>query len=139
MPAAIKRQDKVQSATLRLLLSEIKNAEIAEQKPADDVKVAEIINRQVRRHRESIEIFKQASRDDLVTQEETELRILMNFLPQQMSHDEIIAAARRVIDLVGAKSLSDKGKVMSQLMPQVRGKAGGKEVSDTVSQLLVTI
>jgi len=139
LPAAIKRQDKVQSATLRLLLSEIKNAEIAEQKPADDVKVAEIINRQVRRHRESIEIFKQASRDDLVTQEETELRILMNFLPQQMSHDEIIAAARRVIDLVGAKSLSDKGKVMSQLMPQVRGKAGGKEVSDTVSQLLVTI
>ncbi|MEA3442719.1 MAG: GatB/YqeY domain-containing protein [Chloroflexota bacterium] len=139
LPAAIKRQDKAQSATLRLLLSEIKNAEIAEQKPADDVKVAEIINRQVRRHRESIEIFKQASRDDLVTQEETELRILMNFLPQQMSHDEIIAAARRVIDLVGAKSPSDKGKVMSQLMPQVRGKVGGKEVSDTVSQLLATI
>jgi hypothetical protein len=136
LPAALKRQDKVQSATLRLLLSEIKNVEIAEQKPADDAKVVEIINRQVRRHRESIETFKQGNRGDLVAQEEAELRILMDFLPQQMSHDEIGVAARRVSDLIAARGPSDRGKVMSQLMPQLRGKADGKEVSDAVSQLL---
>ena len=134
--AATRRQEKVQVSILRLLLSDIKNAEIAEQKPVDDTKVAEIINMQVRRHRESIEAFKQGNRSDLVAQEEAELNILMEFLPKQISHDEIVAAARQAIELVGAVGPSDKGKVMSQLMPQLKGKADGKEVSDIVLQLL---
>ena len=134
--AATRHQEKVQVSILRLLLSDIKNAEIAEQKPVDDTKVAEIINRQVRRHRESIEAFKQGNRSDLVAQEEAELNILMEFLPKQISHDEIVAAARQAIESVGAVGPSDKGKVMSQLMPQLKGKADGKEVSDIVLQLL---
>lgn len=134
---ATRGQEKTQVAILRLLLSDIKNAEIAQQNPVDDTKVVEIINRQVRRHRESIEAFKQGNRSDLVDQEEAELKILMEFLPKQISHDEIVAAARQAIESVGAIGPSDKGKVMSQLMPQLKGKADGKEVSDIVSQLLL--
>ena len=134
---ATRQQEKVQVETLRLLLSDIKNVEIAEQKPADDTKVTELINRQIRSHRESIEAFKQGNRSDLVAQEEAELKFLMEFLPKQMSHDEIVATAHQTIELVGAKDPSDKGKVMSQLMPQLKGKADGKEVSDIVSQLLL--
>jgi uncharacterized protein YqeY len=133
---ALKRQQRVEVATLRLLVSEIKYAEIAQQKPADDNKVLDVIAKEVKRHRESIEAFKLGNRGDLVAQEEAELAVLMSYLPEQMSQAEIMAAARQVIDAVGAKGPSDKGKVMSQLMPQLRGKADGKEVSDIVSELL---
>ena len=78
---ATRRQEKIKVEILRLLLSDIKNVEIAEQKPVDDKKVVEAINRQVRRHRESIEAFKQGKRSDLVAKEEAELIILMEFLP----------------------------------------------------------
>jgi uncharacterized protein YqeY len=133
---ALKRQQRVELSTLRLLLSEIRNAEIAQQKPADDNKVLDVIAKEVKRRRESIEAFKLGNRGDLVAQEEAELAVLMSYLPEQMSQAEIMAAARQVIDAVGAKGPSDKGKVMSQLMPQLRGKADGKEVSDIVSELL---
>jgi uncharacterized protein YqeY len=136
---ALKRQQRTEVATLRLLLSEIKNAEIAQQKPADDNKVLDIVAKEVKRHRESIEAFQRGNRSDLVAQEEAELGILMSYLPEQMSREEIMAVARQVVDAVGAKGPSDKGKVMSQLMPQLKGKADGKEVSEIVSEVLAAI
>jgi uncharacterized protein YqeY len=136
---ALKQQQRVEVSTLRLLLSEIKNAEIAQQKSADDNKVLDVITKEVKRRRESIEAFKQGNRSDLVAQEEAELAILMSYLPEQMSREEIIATTRQVIDVVGAKGPSDKGKVMSQLMPQLKGKADGKEVSDIVTELLAAV
>jgi len=135
---AVKGQRKVEISTLRLLLSEIKNAEIAQQKPADDSKVVEVISKEVKRRRESIEAFRQGNRGDLVAQEEAELAVLMGYLPEQMTREEITEAARQAIGSIGAKGPSDKGKVMSQLMPQLKGKADGKEVSEVVSQLLGT-
>jgi hypothetical protein len=128
----------VEVSTLRLLLSEIKYAEIAQQKPADDSKVLDVIGREVKRRRESIEAFKKGNRGDLVAQEEAELAVLMSYLPRQMSREEVITAARQAMDAVGARGPGDKGKVMSQLMPQLKGKADGKEVSEIVSELLAT-
>ncbi len=136
LKGALKQQQRVEVATLRLLLSEIKNAEIAQQKPADDNKVLDVIAKEAKRRRESIEAFKAGNRSDLVAQEEAELAILMSYLPEQMSRAEIITAAQQVVDAVGANGPNDKGKVMSQLMPQLKGKADGKEVSDIVSELL---
>jgi len=136
---ALKRQQRTEVSTLRLLLSEIKYAEIALQKPADDNKVLDVVAREVKRRRESIEAFKLGNRSDLVAQEEAELAVLMGYLPEQMSREEVIAAAQQVIDAVGAKGLGDKGKVMSQLMPQLKGKADGKEVSEIVTEILATI
>ncbi len=133
---ALKRQRRAEVATLRLLLSEIKNAEIAQQKPADDNKVLDVVAKEVKRRRESIEAFKQGNRSDLVAQEEAELAVLMSYLPEQMSREKIMAAARQVIDAVAAKGPSDRGRVMSQLMPQLKGKADGRAVSEIVSELL---
>jgi len=138
LKGALKRQQGVEVSTLRLLLSEIKYAEIAQQKAADDNKVLDVISKEVKRHRESIEAFRQGNRSDLVAQEEAELAILMGYLPRQMSRAEIVAAAREVIGAIGAKSPGDKGKVMSQLMPELKGKADGKEVSEIVSELLAS-
>jgi uncharacterized protein YqeY len=134
--AALKRQQGTEVSTLRLLLSEIRYAEIAQQKPADDGKVLDVIAREVKRRRESIEAFRKGNRGDLAEQEEAELAILMNYLPEQMSREEIIAAAREAMDMVGARGPSDKGKVMGQLMPQLKGKADGREISEVVSELL---
>ncbi len=136
LKGALKQQQRVKVSTLRLLLSEIKYAEIAQQKPADDNKVLDVIAKEVKRRRESIEAFKQGNRSDLVVQEEAELAVLMSYLPKQMNRDEIMAAAQRVIDAVGAKGPGDKGKVMAQLMPQLKGKADGREVSEIVAELL---
>jgi uncharacterized protein len=133
---ALKAQHKTEVSTLRLLLSEIKYAEIAQQRPADDARVLEVIAREAKRRRESIEAFSRGGRGDLVAQEEAELAILMTYLPQQMSRQEIISAARQVVDEIGARGPGDKGRVMSQLMPRVKGKADGKEVSEIVSELL---
>jgi len=137
LKGALKRQQGVEVSTLRLLLSEIKYAEIAQQKPADDNKVLDVITKEIKRRRESIEAFKKGNRSDLVAQEEAELAVLLSYLPEQMSRVEIMAAAQQVIDAVGAKGPNDKGKVMAQLMPQLKGKADGKEVSELVSELLV--
>jgi uncharacterized protein YqeY len=136
LKSALKRQQRTEVSTLRLLLSEIRYGEIAQQKPADDGKVLDVIAREVKRRRESIEAFSKGSRADLAEQEEAELAILMSYLPKQMSREEIVAAARAVIDMVGARGPIDKGKVMGQLMPQLKGKADGREVSEVVSELL---
>ena len=133
---ALKRRQSVEVSTLRLLLSEIKYAEIAQQKPADDNKVLDAIAREAKRRRESIEAFKKGNRGDLVAQEEAELAVLMSYLPKQVSREEVIATARQTIEAVGAKGPGDKGKVMAQLMPKLKGKADGKEISDVVSELL---
>lgn len=133
---ALKRQQRTEVSTLRLLLSEIKNAEIAQQKPADDEKVLEVVAREAKHRRESIEAFKRGNRSDLVAQEEAELAILITYLPQQMGREEIMQAARQALVAVGAKGPNDKGRVMSQLMPQLKGRADGKEVSEIVTELL---
>ena len=136
LKAALKRQQGTEVSTLRLLLSEIRYAEIAQQKPADDGKVLDVIAREVKRRGESIEAFRKGNRGDLAEQEEAELAILMSYLPEQMSREEIIAAARAAMDMVGARGPSDKGKVMGQLMPQLKGRADGREISEVVSELL---
>ncbi|MCK4353785.1 MAG: GatB/YqeY domain-containing protein [Dehalococcoidia bacterium] len=130
---ALKQRNQTRASVLRMLLSEIKNTEIAQQKHLDDDKILDVISKEVKRHRESIEAFRQGNRSDLVVQEKAELSILMGYLPKQMSREEIRAAARRIIETVGVKG---KGSVMAQLMPQLRGKADGKEVSEIVSELL---
>jgi uncharacterized protein YqeY len=100
--------------------------------------VLDVISKDVKRHRESIEAFKKGNRGDLVAQEEAELAVLMSYLPKQIGREEVVAAARQAIDAVGAKGPNDKGRVMAQLMPQLKGKADGKEVGEIVSELLAT-
>jgi len=136
---SLKQRDEARASVLRMLLSEMKNTEIAQQKPLDEDKILDVISKEVKRHRESIEAFRQGNRNDLVAQEEAELSILMGYLPRQISREEIKVAAQQVIEAMGAEGIKDKGKVMSQLMPQLRGKAGGKEASEVVSELLANV
>lgn len=133
---AQKRGVKAQVSALRLVRAGVKNAEIAKGASLDDAGVIDIISREVKQHRESIAEFTRGKRQDLVDKEEAELDALLDYLPRQISRDEISEAARKVIEQVEARGPGDKGKVMSQLMPQLKGKADGREVNDVVSELL---
>jgi len=133
---AMKSGDTVRRDTLRMLISSVKNAEIAKQASLDSSDILGVISRDVKRHQESIDAFKKGNRADLVAKEEAEMAILQGYLPKQMTHDEIVAAAREVMAEVGAKGPGDKGKVMQQLMPKLKGKADGKEINEVVTGLL---
>ncbi len=133
---AMKSGDTTRRSTLRLLISSINNAEIAKQDKLDTSDILGIIAKDVKRHQESIDAFKQGNRPDLVSKEEAEMAILEAYLPEQMSREEIAAAAREVIGAVGAQGPGDKGKVMKELMPRLKGKADGKEINEVVTELL---
>jgi len=133
---AIKNGDKVKRSTIRLLLSAIKNAEIARQCALEDADILGIIAKEIRQRHESIEAFKQGNRPDLVTQEEAELAVLQEYLPQQMTREEVVEAARRIIEEVGAQGPGDKGKVMPKLIAQLKGRADGREINAVVTELL---
>ena len=135
---ALRGGDKVKRSVIRLVMAAIKNAEIAQQVTLDDADILGVIAKEARQRRESIEAFKQGNRQDLVTQEEAELAILNQYLPQQMSRQEIMAEARRVIEEVGARGTGDKGKVMPKLIAQLKGKADGREINAVVTELLTS-
>ena len=133
---AMKGGDEVKRSVIRLVMAAIKNAEIARQAASSDADILGIIAKEVRQRQESIESFKQGNRHDLVTREEAELAVLKEYLPQQMTREEVVAEARRVIDEVGAVGLSDKGKVMPQLIAQLKGRVDGREINAVVTELL---
>ncbi len=133
---ALRKGDKTRLSVIRLLISNINNAQIAKGGPMDDGDVLAVMNRQAKQHRESIDAFRKGNRSDLLAKEEAELAVLLEYLPQQMSRDEIAAAARKVIDEVSARGPGDKGKVMSKLMPQLKGKAPGADINAVVTELL---
>lgn len=133
---AQKERDTTRVSVLRLVRAGVKNAEIAKGAPVDDAGVIDVIAREVKQHRESIAEFAKGNRQDLVAKEEAELAILFEYLPKQMNREEIVAAARQMVEQVGARGPGDKGRVMSQLMPQLKGRVDGRELSDVVSELL---
>ena len=133
---AMKSGDTIKRDTLRMLIASVKNAWMAKQADLTDVDVLGVISKEVKRRLESIDAFKKGNRIDLVSKEEAEMAILQVYLPEQMSHDEIVSSAKEVIGAVGAQGPSDKGKVMQQLMPKLKGSADGKLINDIVMELL---
>jgi len=133
---ALKSKDECKLSVVRVLLAECKNEEKARMHALDDVEVVEVIGREAKRRKESIEAFQAGNRADLVANEEAALKIITTYLPEQMGRDEVVAIVREVVEATGAAGPKDKGRVMSQLMPRVKGKADGKMVNEIVTELL---
>jgi len=136
LKTALKARDNAARTVIRMVLASIKNAEIAKQAPLTDADIIGIIAKEAKQHEESIEAFRQGNRDDLVSQQEAEMAVLQKYLPEAVSRDEIIETAKRIISEVGAAGPHDKGKVMSRIIPELKGKADGKEINAIVSELL---
>ncbi|MDE2788015.1 MAG: GatB/YqeY domain-containing protein [Chloroflexota bacterium] len=122
--------------TLRFLKSQIQLTEKNNLKELDESGVTDVVAKQVKDRRESIEMFGQGGRADLVAKEEASLAILLEYMPEQLGEGEIEAIARQAIADAGAAGPGDRGKVMGRIMPQVRGKADGSQVNAIVSRLL---
>ncbi|WP_258187240.1 GatB/YqeY domain-containing protein, partial [Candidatus Hakubella thermalkaliphila] len=137
MQNSLKKGDKIRLSTMRLLLSEIKNLE-KEKRISDlsDDDVLSVVRREIKRRDQALEEFRKTDRKDLVDKEERERQILEEYLPVQLSQEELEAMVRRVIQETGASSSREMGKVMGRMMQEVKGKADGKRVRQIVERLL---
>lgn len=133
---ALRSKDERRKTTLRLALAAIHNAEIAEGKALEEGKVLAVLSKEAKQRRESAALFAEGGREDLVDQEDKELEILTEYLPEQLSEAEIEARVREVIDEVGATSAAQMGDVMRVLMTQMKGKADGQLVNTIVKRIL---
>ncbi len=133
---AMRRRDQQRLDALRFLKNAVNRVEIDRRVTLDDDGIAEVVVRQVKDRRDSIRMFEQGNRADLVAKESADLAVLEEYMPEQMGQAALAALVQEVIAQVGASTLRDKGKVMGRLMPQVQGKADGAQVNALVTRLL---
>ena len=133
---AMRSQNRQRLDALRFLKNAIQLVEKDQQKALDDTGVTEVIAKQVKERRESIRMFEEGSRTDLVAKESAELAVIEEYMPPQMSAEQLTTLIQEVIQQVGAETARDKGRVMGQLMPQVRGLADGAQVNALVDEIL---
>ncbi|MDZ7266597.1 MAG: GatB/YqeY domain-containing protein [candidate division KSB1 bacterium] len=133
---AMKSGDKRRVETIRLLRSQLKDAQIARMRPLTPEEELEVLNSAAKRRRESIEAYAKAGRNDLVADETAELDVIAAYLPQALSREEIIALIETAIQETGARDLKDLGKVMGKIMPQAKGRADGKLLQQLVRERL---
>ena len=136
MKSAMKAGDKDRLKVVRLILAAIKQIEVDTREELDDAAVLAVLAKMVKQRRESISQFKTAGRDDLVTQENFEIDIIQEFLPQALSEEEITSIVDQAIAKTGANSIKDMGKVMGQASAALNGQADGKTISGIVRKLL---
>ena len=136
MKLAMKAQDKPALKAIRMILGAIKQKEIDERIDLDDKQVMAVIQKMVKQRKDSISQFSDAGRTDLVDVEEAELLIINNYMPTQLSDDEIEAAVVKAISDTGADSMKDMGKLMGILKGQLDGKADMGQVSQLIKSKL---
>lgn len=129
-------RDELKVSTLRLLLSEIKNAEIAKGAALSDQDIILTIQREVKKRKEAAAGFRQGGRESGAQKEEAELKILEGYLPPQLSNEELTKLVQDTINELGAKTIGDMGKVVGVVMGKVAGRADGTTVSALVKEKL---
>lgn len=136
MKDAMKNRDSLRLSAIRMVLSSVKNRDIELRREMNDQEITETIVTLCKQRRESIRLFKEAGRQELVDKEEAELALMQEFLPQQLTREELEALVAQAISETSATSGKDMGKVMKHLQPLVSGRADGKLVSEVVKQKL---
>ena len=134
--SAMRNQDRERVAILRMIMAAIKQKEVDERIELDDKQVLVVLDKMAKQHRDSIDQFSKAGRDDLVEKENSELRVVLEFMPEQLTDSELEQSIQDAITATGAAGMKDMGKVMSVLKPTVQGKADMGKVSTMVKQLL---
>lgn len=129
-------RDEVKVSTLRLLLSEIKNAEIAKGNSLSDEDIVSVIQKEVKERKEAAIGFRSGNREDAALKEEAESLILRVYLPTQLSNEELTKIVEEAITEVGATTIADMGKVIGAVMGRVKGQADGGSVSSIVKDRL---
>ena len=136
MKAAMKSKEKERLSVIRMVLSDIKNQEIKDGAALDDKAVLTLLSRTAKQRKDSIDQFRKGERDDLVQKESRELEILLEYLPSQLTAEELRKVVEKAISESGAASAKEMGTVMKMVMAEVSGRADGKEVQQMVQDML---
>lgn len=133
---AMKSHNKLRKDVITLIRSAIKQREVDERIELADEDILTIISKQLKEKKSSIEDFKKGNREDLVKQTEDEMKILLEYLPKQLSQEDLKVIVKDAIDKENISSMKDIGKLMKAVMPQVKGKADGNAVNKIARELL---
>ncbi|PEZ07802.1 hypothetical protein CN326_07415 [Bacillus sp. AFS018417] len=136
MKQAMKNKEKEKLTVIRMVKAALQNEEIKLQHSLLEDEELTVLTREVKQYKDSLLEFEKAGREDLVDKLKSEIQILETYLPEQLTEEELAAVIQQTISEVGAASKADMGKVMSAVMPKVKGKADGSQVNRLVSQLL---
>jgi len=136
LKSSMRSKDDLKLSVIRMIRASMKNREIELKHELEDPELIEIISTLTKQRRESIRLFKEANRQDLVAKEERELTLLLEFLPQQLTREELETLVLKTIAECGAQGNKDMGRVMKALQPGVAGRADGKLVSEVVREKL---
>jgi uncharacterized protein YqeY len=128
--------DTLRRDVLRMATNAAYNIEKRQGKPLSDDELLQVLSREVKTRRESVDAFRKGAREDLATKEEAEIAILQEYLPQALSEEELRSLVEEAVAATGAGSARDMGKVMGWLAPRTRGRADGKHVSELVAAAL---
>lgn len=129
LKTSMRNKEKLRKNTITLIRSAIKQKEVDERIELNDEAILDIISKQVKQKKDSINEFKKGNRDDLVSQTEQEINILMEYLPPQLSEEELELIVKQAIEETEANSMKDMGKIMGKVMPQIKGRADGSLVN----------
>ena len=138
LKTALREHDEVRKSAIRMAIAALKNARVAKNADLTEDEMVAALAQEVKQRRNAMAEFAKAGRDDLVTSESAELAVLEAYLPEALTEQEITELARQIIAETGASSPRQMGQVMSVLMPRVRGRADGRQVSQIVRELLAS-
>ncbi|KZL93887.1 GatB/YqeY domain-containing protein [Clostridium magnum] len=133
---ALKAKDKFKTDTISMARAAILLVEKTDGEQLDDEQIFDVLAKEVKQRREAILEFEKGNRQDLIDKANAEIEILLGYLPQQLSEEEISGIVRQAVDEVGANSIGDMGKVMAIVVPRTKGRTDGRLVSQIVKQYL---
>ncbi len=136
MKAAMKAKEKFTLSVLRMLRSEIKNEEISKRENLNDDEIVQVLSRELKKRKDAAEEYRKFNREDTALDLEKEVQIILAYLPEQLTEEEITEIVRDAVENTGAQSKKDMGKVMGVIMPKLKGRADGRLVNQIVQSFL---
>ncbi len=136
LKSSMKNKETVKKSVITLIRASIKQFEVDNRVELDDDGIIDVISKQLKQRNDALEEFKKANRDDLVSETEAEIKVLKEYLPQQLSEEELDIIVKETISEVGATSMKDMGKIMSAIKPKTKGRADGKLINKLVKSNL---
>ena len=133
---SMKNKEQIRKSVVILIRSAIKQKEVDERVEVSEEDVLAIISKQMKQRKDALEEFKKAQREDLILQTEQEIEILTQYLPKQLTDDELESIIQEIINQIGATTMKDMGKIMGLATPKVQGKADGKRINEIAKKFL---
>lgn len=133
---SMKNKEQIRKSVVILIRSAIKQKEVDERVEVSEEDVLAIISKQMKQRKDALEEFKKAQREDLILQTEQEIDILTQYLPKQLTDDELESIIQEIINQIGATTMKDMGKIMGIATPKVQGKADGKRINEIAKKFL---